>query len=102
MKMMSRPPLHFLAACGLLFVPAWAAADYPIAGLTPDQRPAGAPSIQEVSKGPDWFAQALQGVDKPYPASLQFLEDQGNWHTPFNRPGMPPPYDIRHWHTVKK
>jgi hypothetical protein len=37
-------------------------------------------------------------VSQPYPASLRFLEDQGNWYTPFNRPGMLPPYDIRGWH----
>lgn len=102
MKITSRHPLHLLAACSLLAIPVLATAEYPIAGTAPDQRPAGAPSIQEVTKGPEWFDQALSGVEKPYPESLKFLEDQGNWHTPFNRPGMPPPYDIRNWHTAKK
>ena len=27
-----------------------------------------------------------------------FLEDQGNWYTPFNHPGMTGRYDIRGWH----
>jgi hypothetical protein len=71
---------------------------YPIAGTAPYQRPAGAPSITSVRHDPAWYAAALTGVSQPYPASLRFLEDQGNWYTPFNRPGMLPPYDIRGWH----
>ena len=91
------PKLLFTALCGL-GVCTSAMAEYPIAGVKPDQRPAGAPVIQQVEKGPGWYDQALTGVSKPYPASLRFLEDQGNWHTPFNVPGMPPPYDIRGWY----
>ena len=53
---------------------------YPIAGTQPSHRPQGAPVIQ------------------PYPYSLQFLEDQGNWHTPFTHPGMHGRYDIRGWY----
>jgi len=74
------------------------AAEYPVAGVAPYQRPAGAPVIQEVNHGADWYAHALTGISKPYPPSLKFLEDQGNWYTPFNRPGMPGYYDIRGWH----
>lgn len=73
-------------------------ADYPVAGVKPYERPLGAPTITQVNKDGAWYTQALQGVEKPYPNSLRFLEDQGNWYTPFNRPGMTAPYDIRHWH----
>lgn len=74
------------------------AGEYPIAGTAPWQRPAGAPQITAVHHTSDWYTHALHGVSRPYPYSLRFLEDQGNWHTPFNRPGMPRPYDIRGWH----
>ena len=76
---------------------AWAEPQY-IAGTTPWQRPEGAPVVTEVIKPAGWYVRALTGIDPPYPASLRFLEDQGNWFTPFNRPGMPAPYDIRGWH----
>jgi hypothetical protein len=80
--------------------PAAAAAGtgFPIAGMTPWQRPAGAPVITEVVRTPAWYGQALTGISQPFPYSLRFLEDQGNWYTPFNRPGMPGRYDIRGWH----
>ena len=74
---------------------------YPIAGLTPDQRPAGAPVVKKIERTPGWYVSALQGVSEPYPYSLKFLENQGNWYTPFIYPGMPGPYDIRGWHTKK-
>jgi hypothetical protein len=71
---------------------------YPIAGLQPSERPQGAPVIQEVQKEPGWYSRALTGISKPYPNSLRFLEDQGNWYTPFNHPGMHGRYDIRGWY----
>lgn len=71
---------------------------YPVAGVNPDARPAGAPVITAVTKQKGWYQQALTGVNTPYPSSLHFLENQGNWYTPFNRPGMTGPYDIRNWH----
>ena len=71
--------------------------EYPIAGTQPSQRPAGAPQVSEVVKPEGWYAEALYGISKPYPSSLKFLEDQGNWYTPFNRPGMGGRYDIRGW-----
>ena len=74
-------------------------AEYPIAGLTPDERPPGAPVIEQVVKGDAWYRNALTGISKPYPASLGFLEDQGNWYTPFIHPGMTGRYDIRGWYT---
>ena len=69
-----------------------------IAGLAPDRRPDGAPVVTEYPKGADWYAGALIGVVEPYPASLRFLEDQGAWFTPFIRPGMSGPYDLRGLH----
>ena len=79
---------------------AFASADggYPMAGLQPSQRPQGAPVIREVRKEPGWYSRALTGISEPYPNSLRFLEDQGNWYTPFNHPGMHGPYDIRGWY----
>ncbi len=74
------------------------AQSYPIAGINPDQRPAGAPEVTKVEKGKQWYPRALTGVKTPYPASLRFLEDQGNWFTPFTQPGMPGRYDLRRWY----
>jgi len=74
------------------------ASDVPIAGLNPYERPAGAPVITSYDKAGDWYTKALTGVSQPYPGSLRFLEDQGPWNTPFNKPGMTGPYDIRGWH----
>ena len=72
---------------------------YPVAGVNPDQRPADAPVIGSFEKNGAWYANALSGVQRPYPKSLRFLEDQGAWYTPFTRPGMDGRYDIRHWHS---
>ena len=71
---------------------------YPIAGIAPQQRPANAPTIEWVQHDHAWFKHALTGVKPPYPHSLYFLDNQGNWYTPFSRPGMNPPYDLRGWH----
>lgn len=77
-------------------ISAWA--EYPVAGVQPWQRPTDAPAIENVSHDKAWFQHALTGVTPPYPPSLNFLDNQGNWHTPFNHPGMTGPYDIRGWH----
>lgn len=69
-----------------------------IAGTNPSQRPPDAPVISQVQHDKAWYDHALTGVVPPYPASLRFLEDQGNWYTPFNEPGMTGRYDIRGWH----
>jgi hypothetical protein len=89
-----------LAASTLLLamVSASGAGDLQIAGTQPSQRPQGAPRIITVDHPGAWYTSALHGVTRPYPHSLRFLEDQGNWHTPFNRPGMTGRYDIRGWH----
>ena len=62
------------------------------------ERPKDAPVISKVEHDSNWYAQALHGVSKPYPYSLNFIDNQGNWYTPFNKAGMLPPYDIRGWH----
>lgn len=72
-----------------------------VAGTHPAERPATAPTVTEVTKDATWYPTALQGVEQPYPHSLHFLENQGNWFTPFTRAGMFPPYDLRGWHTNK-
>ena len=79
-----------------------AAEDERIAGVQPDQRPADAPTIEQVVKSNAWYARALTGIDRPYPYSLRFLEDQGNWYTPFSRHGSAGRYDIRGWHQEKQ
>ncbi len=71
---------------------------YPVAGLKPDQRPAGAPVISFMQKDAAWYSSALSGVSRPYPPSLWFLDNQGAWFNPFQYPGMRPPYDIRSRH----
>lgn len=76
-----------------------AAGDYPVAGVNPERRPDGAPVISQTARpSEDRF---FFGVSKPRPASLSWFSDQGGWYTPFDRPGMTGPYDIRAWHTRK-
>ena len=69
-----------------------------VGGITPSVRPAGAPAIRGVHNGVDWYRRALTGVGEPYPRSLSFLDNQGEWYTPFVRPGMIDYYDLRNWH----
>ncbi len=73
-------------------------AGYSVAGTAPWQRPVDAPFIEFVQHDHKWYEKALVGVDAPYPRSLYFLDNQGNWYTPFTSPGMVGPYDIRKWH----
>lgn len=68
-----------------------------MAGLTPWQRPAGAPVIKEFVKDKQWVETFYHGVQKPYPPHLGEAS-QGAWFTPFNHPGMLGTYDIRKWH----
>jgi hypothetical protein len=69
-----------------------------VGGRIPDQRPAGAPTVATVAKDEYWYTQATYGLPGPHPANFRFLEDQGSWFTPFTRPGMTGPYDLRNWH----
>jgi len=92
---------YMALTCGILIgltALASEAAEFFIAGSTPWQRPANAPVITSADHDEAWVRLALTGISRPYPASLRFLDDQGNWHTPFNRPGMTGRYDIRGWH----
>lgn len=82
---------------GALVAGAQAQTAYPIAGLTPDRRPEGAPVVKEFRKDQKWFENFYHGVDKPYPPHID-AASQGAWHTPFNRPGMTAPYNLRRWH----
>ena len=84
--------------CAWWVLPSFSQEDYPIAGLQPERRPENAPAITTVDKHEAWYQQALTGLSAPYPESFKFLEDQGNWHTPFNQPGMTGRYDLRGWH----
>ena len=73
-----------------------------VAGLAPYERPAGAPAIKESERGDAWRSTALRGVAQPVPESVtRFLDHQGAWYTPFTRPGMPGPYDLRGMHAPR-
>jgi hypothetical protein len=75
-----------------------ATSNYPVAGLTPEQRPMGAPRI--TADPPLDQKRALHGITEPVtPSIVKFLEQQGGWYTPFTLPGMPSPYDPRGWHS---
>ena len=87
-----------MAAGGTLLLSSGINAAYPIAGIQPDQRPAGAPVIEWVKHDKAWYEHVLTGINRPYPKSLYFLDNQGYWYTPFNHPGIPGYYDIRGWH----
>ncbi|MCW2237714.1 hypothetical protein [Azospirillum canadense] len=69
-----------------------------VAGTVPSVRRTDAPTLAAVAKDARWYQKALSGVDSPYPTSLKFLDDQGNWYTPFTQPGMTGRYDLRRWH----
>jgi hypothetical protein len=87
-----------LAVAGLLaFAGAASAQGYPIAGTAPDRRPDGAPRIAQPARGAADQQRYLFGVTDPVPTTLG-ARDQGAWYTPFDRPGMPHPYDPRGWH----
>ncbi len=97
-KWLTAPLLALIVQCGANTVVAAPSVPYPIAGLTPFQRPANAPVL---TTGPIQDARnALRGVSSPIPDSLNFLKDQGGWFTPFTHPGMTGPYDLRGWHTA--
>ena len=86
-------------ACFLISQTAWGGA-YPVAGLTPDRRPVGAPVISKVADTAHIEQRLLRGVDKPVPESIQgWVGDQGGWFNPFAYPGMPGRYDLRGWHS---
>lgn len=67
----------------------------PVAGLSPAERPAGAPVVRQHTLMPERTVRLTEGVSRPLPKGLGFLKDQGAWYTPFDRPGMGAPYDLR-------
>ena len=97
-----KPRFRSLAPVAALLcaLPGAAWPEFPVAGTQPYARPVGAPTITTVTRDQAWYERALHGVSQPIPPSLQWLDSQGNWYTPFIRPGMPPPYDIRGWHAA--
>lgn len=86
--------------CAATAVGTAAAAPAEVAGLAPYERPAGAPRIE--APPPSDKPRTLHGIPDPAPPGLKFVRDQGAWYTPFDRPGMPPPYDLRGWHAQPK
>ncbi len=69
-----------------------------VGGAFPDRRPEDVPAITVFAKDFAWYAGMLHGIPPPFPDSLRFLDDQGAWYTPFDRPGAPGRYDLRGWH----
>jgi hypothetical protein len=69
-----------------------------ISDIGADKRPTQAKVIETYDKPKGWYAQALTGLQPPYPSNFRFLEDQEAWYTPFIEPGMRGRYDIRGWH----
>ena len=100
---MKRIAFALIAATAVLFTATAGLAQQPkqqhIAGTTPDRRPEGAPVVSETGLTMFGLAMALRGISQPVPPNLDFLDDQGAWFTPFTRPGMTGPYDIRGLHT---
>lgn len=72
-----------------------------VGGVTPSERPAGLPHIAVTGFTPFGRALLLRGISEPYPPHLG-IEDQGGWYTPFSRPGMTHPYDIRGLHGARE
>ena len=72
-----------------------------VAGLQPDRRPEAAPRITGSAPSDSETETAVRGIDRPLPP-LSFLKDHGGWYSPFTRPGMPGPYDIRGLHRPKE
>lgn len=99
-KLMRLTPIKasmcFVMLC--IFISPQAYSQQFIAGIKPDQRPAHAPQIKKINRNKAWYEKSLTGIRPPYPESLYFLDNQGNWYSPFTRPGMTGPYDIRGWH----
>lgn len=106
MNTLARPHRPATSLILLLLASTAGAADeqaYPVAGLTPWQRPVGAPTVTAYRLSPEASAKALRGVSSPVPASVSsFLKDQGPWFNPFLGPGMTGPYDLRGWHAPEK
>ena len=97
---MRMPPLTLLRHLPwLALLPLQAlAAQVEIAGLAPDRRPVSAPTITSAPVSNELKAHRLFGVVPPWPGNVERIAEQGNWYSPFFRPGMTGPYDLRGWH----
>ncbi len=100
--MPKRTSIYLLVLLLISFPVVVSGSDYPVAGIKPSARPDSAPVVTKVDKNNEWYRQALTGIEPPYPSSLRFLDNQGNWYTPFTNPGMEGKYDLRHWHKASK
>jgi hypothetical protein len=90
---------YIVMACFMTSQVVWAGV-YPVAGLTPDRRPEGAPVISEISDTKHIEQRLLYGIEKPVPESIQgWVGYQGRWFNPFAYPGMTGRYDLRGWHS---
>jgi hypothetical protein len=100
MSLRAFSPTWLLVAIAAFCVPAaaQAPAEPVIAGLSPHQRPVDAPILGQFSPDLKWRARTLHGISEPVPPTLRFIDSQGAWYTPFDRPGMPGRYDLRGWH----
>ena len=75
---------------------AWGA-DF-VAGSTPGQRPANAPTIKQHQITPEALGKRLHGVSDPLPPNVVNAALAGAWFMPLAHPGMTGPYDLRGWH----
>lgn len=84
----------------VLSLPSWSAdvEAAPIAGLTPYERPVGAPTIKAVTRTPEQAVKLTTGIAQALPPGIEWMKDQGAWYSPFTLPGMVGYYDVRGWH----
>lgn len=75
------------------------AADF-VAGLAPDRRPAGAPTVQAYTPSKTAVQVHLKGVEPPAPPNVRQVAEAGPWFIPMHAAGMTPPYDLRGHHSV--
>ncbi|HMW44055.1 MAG TPA: hypothetical protein PKC88_16930 [Plasticicumulans sp.] len=94
-----RLPVLILLLAGINAAMADAPA-YPVAGLQPDARPAGAPVIHQHTTSEAAKTRLQRGIVLPAPATLAVMRDQEAWYTPFDQPGMLGYYDLRGWHAA--
>lgn len=98
--MFRSPVIRTSTAFGLLgaCVAVASAAPGYIAGLVPDQRPAGAPVKADSPRTPEQMARYLRGVEGAPPGNVSQIVGTGDWWVPMRQPGMTAPYDLRGWH----
>jgi hypothetical protein len=75
------------------------AADF-VAGLAPDRRPVGAPTVQAYVPSRADVQARLKGVTPPAPPNVRQIAEAGPWFIPMHAVGMTPPYDLRGHHSL--